>query len=87
MEHYEAIVKHPYIDRQNKHFILLNNAEQETVETFMIVLDIAEKLCTCSDEMYMKLLPIFKEFYSLVGDAEIEIEFIKKQRKESGGKS
>ena len=35
----------------------------------------------------MKLLPIFKEFYSLVGDAEIEIEFIKKQRKESGGKS
>ena len=29
MEQYEAIVKHPYIDRQNKHFILLNNAEQE----------------------------------------------------------
>lgn len=35
MEQYEAIVKHPYIDRQNKHFILLNNAEQETVETFI----------------------------------------------------
>ena len=87
MNQYEAIVKHPYIDRQNKHFILLNNAEPETVETFMIVLDIAEELCTCSDEMYMKLLPIFKEFYSLVGDAEIEIEFIKKQRKESGGRS
>lgn len=57
-------------------------AEPETVETFMIVLDIAEKLCTCSDEMYMKLLPIFKEFYSLVGDADAEIKFIKEQRKE-----
>ena len=86
MNHYEAIVKHPYIDRQNKHFILLNNAEQETVETFMIVLDIAEKLCTCSDEMYEKLLPIFKEFYSLVGDVDAEIKFIKEQRKEIGDK-
>ena len=57
-------------------------AEPETVETFMIVLDIAEELCTCSDEMYMKLLPIFKEFYSLVGDADAEIKFIKEQRKE-----
>lgn len=36
----------------------------------------------CSDEMYMKLLPIFKEFYSLVGDADAEIKFIKEQRKE-----
>ena len=59
MNHYEALVKHPYVERQNKMFILLNNAEPETVETFMIVLDIAEKLCTCSEEMYMKLLPIF----------------------------
>lgn len=57
-------------------------AEPETVETFMIVLDIAEELCTCNDEMYMKLLPIFKEFYSLVGDADAEIKFIKEQRKE-----
>ena len=45
MNHYEALVKHPYVERQNKMFILLNNAELETVETFMIVLDIAEKLC------------------------------------------
>ena len=86
MNHYEALVKHPYVERQNKMFILLNNAEPETVETFMIVLDIAEKLCTCSDEMYMKLLPIFKEFYSLVGDADAEIKFIKEQRKELLGK-
>ena len=82
MNHYEALVKHPYVERQNKMFILLNNAEPETIETFMIVLDIAEKLCTCSDEMYMKLLPIFKEFYSLVGDADAEIKFIKEQRRE-----
>lgn len=90
MNQYEALVKHPYVERQNKTFILLNNAEPETVETFMMVLDIAEKLCTCSDEklctcsdeMYMKLLPIFKEFYSLVGDADAEIKFIKEQRKE-----
>lgn len=47
----------------------------------MIVLDIAEKLCTCSDEMFIKLLPIFKEFYALVGDADTEIKFIKEQRK------
>lgn len=53
----------------------------------MIVLDIAEKLCTCSDEMYEKLLPIFKEFYSLVGDVDAEIKFIKEQRKEIGDKS
>ena len=84
MNQYEALIKHPYVERQNKTFILLNNAEPETVETFMMVLDIAEKLCTCSDEMYMKLLPIFKEFYSLVGDADAdaEIKFIKEQRKE-----
>ena len=44
MNHYEALIKHPYVERQNKIFILLNNAEPETVETFMIVLDIAEKL-------------------------------------------
>ena len=48
----------------------------------MMVLDIAEKLCTCSSEMYMKLLPVFKEFYSLVGDADAEIKFIKEQRKD-----
>lgn len=80
MNQYEALVKHPYIERQKKAFLLLNNAEPETVETFMIVLDIAEKLCTCSDEMFIKLLPIFKEFYALVGDADTEIKFIKEQR-------
>lgn len=48
----------------------------------MSVLDIAEELCTCSDEHFKKLPPIFKEFYSLVGDADAEIEFIKMQRKE-----
>lgn len=80
MNQYEALVKHPYIERQKKVFLLLNNAEPETVETFMIVLDIAEKLCTCSDEMFIKLLPIFKEFYALVGDADTEIKFIKEQR-------
>lgn len=81
MEHYEAIVRHPYIERQKKHFLLLQNATTESTKTFMIVLDIAEELCTCSDEHFKKLLPIFKEFYSLVGDADAEIEFIKKQRK------
>lgn len=40
MNHYEALVKHPYVERQNKMFILLNNAEPETVETFMICLKI-----------------------------------------------
>ena len=40
MNHYEALVKHPYVERQNKMFILLNNAEPETVETFMIVCQI-----------------------------------------------
>lgn len=67
MNQYEALIKHPYIERQNKTFILLNNAEPETVETFMMVLDIAEKLCTCSAEMYMKLLPVFKEFLFIGG--------------------
>lgn len=84
MEHYEAIVKHPYIERQKKHFLLLQNATTESTKTFMIVLDIAEELCTCSDEHFKKLLPIFEEFYSLVGDAGAEIEFIKKQRKDKG---
>lgn len=84
MEHYEAIVKHPYIERQKKHSLLLQNATAESTKTFMIVLDIAEELCTCSNEHFMKLLPIFKEFYSLVGDADAEIEFIKKQRKGTG---
>lgn len=86
MGQYEAIVKHPYIERQRKHFLLLQNATAESIKTFMIVLDIAEELCTCSHEHFKKLLPIFKEFYSLVGDADTEIEFIKKQRKETGGK-
>lgn len=34
MNQYEALVKHPYIERQKKAFLLLNNAEPETVETF-----------------------------------------------------
>ena len=84
MEHYEAIVKHPYFERQDKHCVLLKNLTAESVQTFMIVLDIAEELCTCSDEHFKKLLPIFKEFYSLVGDVDAEIEFIKMQRKETG---
>lgn len=80
MKQYEAIVKHPYIERQDKSFILLNNANPESVKIFMKVLDIAEKLCTCDDEVYKELMPIFKEFYSCVGDADTEIEFIKEQR-------
>lgn len=80
MNQYEAIVKHPYIERQDKSFILLNNANPESVKIFMKVLDIAEKLCTCDDEVYKELLPIFKEFYSCVGDTDAEIKFIKEQR-------
>lgn len=86
MEQYEAIVRHPYIERQNKHFLLLNNATVESTQTFMIVLDIAEEMCTCSEEHFKKLLPIFKEFYSLVGNADTEIKFIRSQRKGMGGK-
>lgn len=82
MEQYKAIVKHPYIERQKKYFFLLQNATVESIKTFMVVLDIAEEMCTCSNEHFKKLLPIFKESYSLVGDANAEIEFIKKQRKE-----
>lgn len=80
MEQYEAIVRHPYFERQDKHYMLLKNVTAESVQTFMIVLDVAEELCTCSDEHYKKLLPIFKEFYSLVGDADAEVKFIKAQR-------
>ncbi len=81
MERYEAIIKHPYFERQNKHVMLLKNVTNESVNTFMIVLDIAEELCKCSEEHFNKLLPIFKEFYSLVGDADTEVDFIKGQRK------
>lgn len=84
MEYYETIVKHPYIERKKKYFLLLQNATAESAKTFMIVLDIAEELCTCSNKLFKRLLPIFKEFYSLVGDADAEIEFIKKQRKVRG---
>lgn len=82
MNYCEAIVKHPYIERQKKHFLLLQNATVENTKAFMTLLDIAEELCVCSDKYFKKLLPIFKEFYSLVGDADAEIEFIKKQRRE-----
>ena len=82
MNYCEAIVKHPYIERQKKHFLLLQNATVENTKAFMILLDMAEELCTCSDEYFKKLMPIFKEFYSLVGDVDAEIEFIKKQRRE-----
>ena len=84
MEQYEAIVKHPYIERQKKNLLLLQNVTSESAKTFMIVLDIAKELCTCSNELFKRLLPIFKEFYSLVGDADAEIEFIKSQRKGTG---
>lgn len=81
MKQCEAIVMHPYIERRKKYCIFLQNATIEGVEAFMTLLDIAEELCTCSDERFKKLLPIFKRFYFLAGDADTEIRFIKEQRK------
>lgn len=72
MNHYEALVKHPYVERQNKMFILLNNAEPETVETFMIVLDIAEKLCT-----YIRVL---NQIYFLFHTPERAAQELKRSR-------
>lgn len=81
MEKYQGIIIHPYIARQNKKVLLITNATVDRAELLMSMLNIAENLCTCSNEDYEKLLPIFKEFYSLVGNANKEIEFIKEQRK------
>lgn len=77
---YDGIFTHPYIVRTGKQCCILKNTTLDALNGLTILLDMAEELCTCSNEHFMKLLPIFKEFYSLVGDADAEIEFIKKQR-------
>lgn len=83
-EQYTGIIKHPYITRQSKQLLLLNHTTADSANTFMILLNIAEDLCTCSKERFERLLPAFKECYSLIGDADKEIEFIKEQRKGTG---
>lgn len=77
---YDGILTHPYIARSGKQCYILENATLDSLEGFVVLLDVAEKMCTCSNGYFKKLLPIFKEFYSLVGNADAEIEFIKKQR-------
>jgi hypothetical protein len=79
-----AIIMHPYLTRQKKPFILIDDVTIEGVNAFMCLLDIAECLCSCNDTLFKKLIPIFKEYYSIVGDANEEIKFIKSQRKGTG---
>jgi hypothetical protein len=85
-EKYQGVIRHPYITRQGKHFLLVNNATVDNINSFMCLLDIAENMCVCSDDLFKKLLPVFKEYYGMVGDANAEIEFIKSQRKGTGEK-
>jgi hypothetical protein len=76
-----AIVKHPYMIRHGKQYMLVENATVDSVNTLLCLLDIAENMCVCNDELFEKLLPVFKEFYSLIGDAKSEVKFIKNQRR------
>lgn len=80
-ERFQGIMKHPYITRQGKVFMLVENATVESINTLGCLLDIAETMCVCSDELFEKLLPVFKEFYGMVGNASQEIKFIKQQRR------
>jgi hypothetical protein len=80
-EKYQSIIRHPYITRQGKMFLLIDNATVDHINALMCLLDIAENLCVCNDFLFKKLLPVFRECYSMVGDADKEIEFIKSQRK------
>jgi len=80
-EMYQGIIIHPYITRQGNPVLLLNNTTADSMNAFVMLLDIAENLCICNQEHFEKLLPVFKEFYSLVGDADAEVKFIREQRK------
>lgn len=80
----QGIIRHPYIERQGKHFLLVKNATVKDANALICLLNIAENMCTCSNREFEKLIPVFKEFYSMIGDADKEIKFIKEQRKEVG---
>lgn len=81
-EKYHGIIRHPYIERQGKQFILAKNATILDVNAFIIIMDMAESMCTCSSEDFEIFLPVFKAYYLLVGDADKEINFIREQRKD-----
>ncbi len=77
----EAIFIHPYIKRKNQHFVLLKNVTDQGLINAFLMFNIAEKLCVCDEEKYKMLLPVFKELYSKVGNADKEVKFIESQRK------
>jgi rRNA-processing protein FCF1 len=56
------------------------DATHENMVMYNISLDIAEKLCTCSDEDFKKLVKVFRKLYNLSAEADDEIRFIKSQR-------
>lgn len=85
-EMYTGIIMHPYIARRGEQLLLLNHTTADSANAFVILLNIAEYLCICNKERFEKMLPVFKEVYSLIGDADKEIIFIKEQRKGTGEK-
>lgn len=76
----EAIFIHPYIRRKKQYCVFLENVTSERMVNTFLMFNIAEKLCVCNEEKYKLLLPIFKELYSKVGDADKEVKFIESQR-------
>lgn len=77
---YEGIFTHPYIIRQGKQCYILENATLDDVNVLNIILNVAERMCICKETEFNIILPVFKEMYSLIGDADAEIKFIREQR-------